>query len=197
MNHRRFAGIFAAIFMIGALPLLVSQPSGIAGAGLGAGFMTAIHNPYHILLFVMTGYLATLLGRLPSAMLPVTMLLMLTIGAGLAIDPEKYPLIRLFIFSAIMLYAAAVGVAYTKAFLLSAAVTSSIAFQLGYHFMETLPLIAPPLHYLLGILTGAALLMAIGISLGIAFYGRTDSATERMKAIPVIASFLAFFVNPL
>lgn len=194
MNHRRFAGIFAAIFIIGALPILVSQPSGVAGAGLGAGFMTALGNPYQILLFIVTGYLATLLGRISATMLPITLLLMLLIGAGLAFDTGEYPLIRMFIFAAILLYAAAVGLAYTKPFLLSAAVTSSIAFQLGFHFLETIPAMAPPLHYLLGVLTGAALMMAIGISLGIAFYGKTEEAVEKMKAVPAIAAVISLFM---
>src|SRR5579872_6587590 len=97
MNTGRMAVLFAVMFLLGAVPLMVMQPSGSVDAGLSAGFTKPLDNIYHLAALVAIGVLAAWFGKEAIVLLPLCALLMLVIGAMLRIDEQQFPLMRHFI----------------------------------------------------------------------------------------------------
>ena len=192
MNSRRFAGIFLAIFLLGALPLLLVQPTGSGSAGLSAGF-TAPLTIFNLIIFLIIGMWGTWLGKESTTMLPITFLTMIGIAGLLSLDPHQLPYLRIFIFAAILVFALSIAVSYSRAFILSASITSSLAFHIGTHFMTEVPDIASPLYYLLGLLISTSLILATGLSLGLTLSDEFSRIKDKMKTLPQLASFFSLF----
>ena len=194
MNSRKFAGIFAAIFVLGAFPLVVVQSSGIASVGLSSGFVAPLNNIYHLAVMIGFGLLGTMMGGAAALMLPTAFILMMTIGA--MIDPVLllYPPMRYFLLGAILLFAVAVSLAGTRMFLLAVAVSSSVAFQLGGFYIAQVPEIATPLYYLLGVMMCVILLLATGVSLGYSISSELRLVMSKLKNIPPVAALMSFFL---
>lgn len=192
MNSRRFAGIFIAIFMLGALPLLLVQPTGSGSAGLSAGFMAPL-TMLHLILLLVIGLWGTLLGKEAITMLPVTFVAMTGIAGLLSLEANAIPYQRFFIFGAILLFALSIAVSYSRAFIISASVASSLAFHLGNDFMGKVPDIASPVYYLFGLLICSSLILATGMSLGLTLGEEVARAKDKLKTLPQLAGFFSLF----
>lgn len=193
MSSRKFAGIFAAIFILGALPLLLVQPSGVASAGLSAGFIQPVAHIHHAILLIGVGILAAYLGKEAVFMLPLAFLLMFIIGALLEIGVEAFPGLRIFILGAVLLFGIALNTTYNKVFIISVCVASSLAFHFGVNYISSMPQIASPLYFLIGIIINQILLLSTGVSLGLTIVGHVDGLFQKIRRLPAVASFLSLF----
>lgn len=191
MTSKKFAGVFLAIFVLGAFPLLLVQPSGAASAGLSAGFSAPVNHLFFMLLFIAIGVCAAALKRRGVLMLPLSVIVMLFIGASLEMNEQAYPFLRHYMLGAILLYAVAVSVVRTRAFLLCATVFGSFAFHLGGYYTNLLPEIAAPIYYLLGVMVCKILLMAIGVSMGVTLFEGVGQVKWRDR--PIITSLFSIF----
>lgn len=169
MTSARFAAIFAAIFFLGALPLVLVQSLGGAGAGLSAGLVLPLSHPWHILMFFAVGILASQLGSQSSVMLPTAFLTMLALGVFLTLDYREIPAAKFLILLAIVCFGVVANRSSLRAFLLSTLITAGTGFTLGSGYAATLPDIASPLYYLLGILVATCFMLVGGLCLGLSF----------------------------
>lgn len=192
-NRRRFAGIFILIFAAGVLPLLAAHASALAGAGLSAGFLRPLEPLFHPVLFLLVGVCAVFLKRMAVVMLPLCFMTMLLIGAILRLEEGVLPHAQIFMCVAIVLFVLCMSLAYGRAFLVAAACFSSFAFHLGGYYMVDIPPLAPPLYYLMGVMAGVLLLLATGVSIGLALPEDLEPLWQRLRRIPSIASLLSFF----
>lgn len=192
MTKRRFAGVFAAIFLLGALPLVLAQPSGLASAGLSAGFVSPLSSLLQSLFMLFLGAGSVYMGRLSAIVIPAIFLLFLLIGSLLTLAhtlPYSHSLLLL----GIMLFGYLASIIEDKKILIVAFFAASFAYHLGVHFMDGVPAVASPLYYLLGMMVGVTLLLGSGVSLGIAGLGVVEKYWAKVKISPSIASFFSFF----
>ncbi len=173
--------------------MLLVQPSGLASAGLAAGFSQPMENIFHIAIFAFIGLFSAWVGREAIAVLPLSALLMLSIGAMLYIDNHVFPEVQNFIVGAIVLFALSISLLRKKIFLLCVPPIALCAYFAGSGYMQNLPEITTPLYFLLGALTSAALIMAIGVSLGVTLTEVIQGSLDRLKTMPAVSSFLSFF----
>ncbi len=193
MNSKRFVGIFAAIFLTAAIPLMLVQPSGVASAGLSAGFVAPLNNVYHLVLMMLVGLAGTLIGRAACVMLPICFMLMMLIGSSLTPVFQQYPLIHFLLLGEILLFAIAVSVVGSRVYLVSVIFASAIAYELGTFYAKQIPDIAPPLYFLLGNQVCVVLLLATGVSLGYSIAPEIKIIFQKFRHIPSVSAFIALF----
>jgi len=167
MTSLRFAIIFAAIFLLGALPLVLVQSLGGASAGLSSGLVLPLSQPWHIAIFFAIGMLASQLSTRSYLLLPLAFLTMMALGVFLEIDYREIPAAKFLILSAIVLFGMIANHLSLGAFLFSTLLTATVGFTLGSHYALTIPNIAAPLYYLLGILIATCFLLLGGLCLGL------------------------------
>ncbi|MBN66487.1 MAG: hypothetical protein CMM94_02835 [Rickettsiales bacterium] len=174
MSSKRFIALFVTIFIVGALPFIIIQPSGAASAGLSSGFTMPIENIAHLLMLLAIGVVATFIGRDAILLLPLCFVLMFVVGAALHIDSSAYPMIRMFILGAILLFAMAVGLIRSKRGLFAVAMSASLAYHLGMYYMKSVPEIAAPIYFVVGNILCLILIMATSISFGLTLMGESE-----------------------
>jgi hydrogenase/urease accessory protein HupE len=194
MSSRKFAGIFIAIFVLGAFPLLLVQPSGAASAGLSAGFSAPVQHILFMLVFVAIGVWATVLGGYATVGLPLGVTLMLLTGGMLAMNNDIIIDMKLLVLAAIMLFAVIASMIRSRLYLLSITVLGSVAFQLGNYYVATMPPLATPQYYVLGVMVSNMLIMGIGICIGITVVDDMQKWIDALRAKTVQGSFLSFFL---
>jgi urease accessory protein len=167
MTSARFAIIFSAIFFLGALPLVLVQSLGGASAGLSSGLVLPLSHPFHILTFFMIGMLASQLSTRSYALLPLAFLTMMALGGFLEMNHQTIPAAKFLILSAIILFGMIANHLSLVAFLFSTMLTASVGYSFGNHYALTIPDIADPLYYLLGILIATCFLLLGGLCLGL------------------------------
>lgn len=171
MNIKRIALILAGVLLMAALPLVVVHPSGPASAGLSAGFLGIMDYPSRLLLVLPAGLMAGYLRGDERVVFPLSFLLMYLIGALLEMDFTLFPMARLFILGAILVFGLALSVAESRMFLASVFVGGSMAYHLGGYGMNALPQLASPLYFIIGQILALALVLAISFSVGLMFLG--------------------------
>lgn len=172
--------------------MLLVQPPGNGSAGLSAGFMAPL-NVLHIVLLGFIGVWGVTLGPNASLMLPLTFLLMVVIASLLEIDTSQMPPLRIFIFGSILLFAFCISSIQNRLFLLSASFSSSLAFHLGGYYIQSVPSFASPLYFLVGMVLCSALVLAAGVSLGLALLEEITQLKAKLKQLPAIASLMSLF----
>lgn len=193
MSSRKFAAIFVLIFLVGALPLLLVQPSGLASAGLSMGFSRPVESALHVVGLVLIGLTASVLGRESNFLVPLNTVLAILVAALLKMDAYTFPERDMVVLGAMLLFAMASSVVFTRAFMVTVLLAASFGFHAGSQFLDYIPSIANPLYYLLGMLISSVLLLAVGVSLGLGIRGMILRTCERMKNVRAIASFLSLF----
>lgn len=178
MSSKRFFGVFLAIFAFGALPFALVQPSGVASAGLASGFAVIIENPLHLLLFLVLGVIAPLLGRDAVVVMPVAILIMFLMGGLQLFDAEQLRMLPFFTLGGILIVALSLNLIRTKPALFAALVCCSIGFQMGMYYVRSVPEIAVPLFYLIGNALSIALIMGVATSLGLTLIGDEQNEAE-------------------
>lgn len=194
MSSRKFASIFIAIFILGAFPLLLVQPSGAASAGLSAGFSAPVQHIFFMLLFVGVGVWSTILGGGATVGLPLGITLMLFTGGLIDLDTALIPNLKLAVLAAIMFFALITSMIRSRLYILSITVLGSIAFHLGHYYISTMPQLATPQYYLLGVMVSNMLIMGIGISIGITVVDDMQKWLEDKRTNSPAGSFFSFFL---
>ncbi len=193
MNGRLFAALFAIICLMGVAPALLGRMSGLASAGLAAGFMMPVETTYHMVAWVATGFLAAWLNREATVLLPLCALLMLAIGAMMQVDEPLFRAVQMFIVGAILLFALNVSLLRRQACLLGVPPVAGWAYFAGSGYMHAIPSMATPLYFLLGITASVAMMMAIGVSLGIVLTQTLHDAMGKFGTLRPVSTLRSLF----
>jgi hydrogenase/urease accessory protein HupE len=193
MSSHRFAAIFFAIFVLGAFPLLLVQPSGAASAGLSAGFASPVQHIPFMLMFVLIGMWATILGGYATGALPVGVVTMLFIGGLISMDAVQFPYLKQSFITAIVLYAVTASMVRSKLYLMSSLILGVLSFYLGGYYISSVPQSATTAYYLAGIVISNLLILAIGICIGITVVDDMQGWIAKMREKRASSAFLTFF----
>jgi hydrogenase/urease accessory protein HupE len=167
MSGKKFILFFLGIFILGALPIVIMQPTGSASAGLSAGFTLPFEQPWIVFFVALMGLIVALVGKDALITLPICLLSMLVAGHMLGLNPLHYAAAPYILLGSTLLVAFVAGVMVRKAELFGLLIAVSIGFQLGWHTIRGVPDIASPLYFLIGIMLGTLLVLAVSISLGL------------------------------
>lgn len=182
MGNKIFPILFIVIFFLAVAPLMMLYPSGSARVGLSIGFMHILSKPLHIAIVACIGLAGSTLRHDALLMLPISFLLMFTIGSMTEINAQDYPLLSEFMLGAILLFAFTVNICQSQHFFIIAVISATIAYQLGSGYMSNYHNDFPQLHFLLGELFLIALVLCASSSLGYAIRGELPYITKRTAA---------------
>ncbi len=194
MSSRRFVMLSAAIFLLGALPFLIVQPTAAASAGLSLGFAAPFSQILVLVLVIGGGLGSALMPRDGLIQIGLVFTLMLMVGGMLMLDRELFPFVRYFVLGAILCVGLMVGVTRQKFTLAALLTIGSVGYHLGGFYMSQLPVIAAPMYYLLGVLLSLSLTLAISIAFGITLFGDHEQLWEKFRDSPRLAYLRSFFL---
>ncbi len=181
MSSRRFILLAIGLFLLGALPFLVLQPTAAASAGLSLGFSAPLGHWAVLGLLFASGMLAALLPRDGLVQMPLAFTLMIMLGGMLTLDVHQFPPIRYFVLGAVLCLSLLVGITRQKLTLLTIMLLASLGFHLGDYYMKTVPEIASPMYYLLGVLMSLSMVLAIAVAFGVTVFGDHEIMWGRVK----------------
>lgn len=193
MAKKRVAAFFIFLPFICISPLIFMQLGGSAMAGLTAGFSMPAEHPLQLILFLLSGVVAYCIGGNALFSLPLAFCMMLLIGAGSDIAIQEIPASKMMMFSAVLMYAMAIGAGFSRQFVPLAAIFSAVGFYLGAGYAARLPEIAAMGWFLVGVVLVALLFAAVGMSLAMAGRGYWEQLGDKIKATPTMASFFSLF----
>lgn len=193
MSSRRFILLSAAIFLIGALPFLIVQPTAATSAGLSIGFSAPFGNLFVMGMVVLFGLAAALLPRDGLIMIGLTFALMVMVGGMMMLSTEQFPFIRYFLLGAVLCVGLLIGITRQKFTLLTVLILASLGFHLGGFYLSHIPPIAAPMYYLLGVLLSLSLILAIAIAFGITLFGDHEQSWDRLSQSPRFSSIRKLF----
>lgn len=194
MSSQRFIMLTMVVFIIGALPFLIAQPTAALSAGLSLGFSAPLEHAALLMMIVVVGIAAALLPRDGLLLLPIAFTLMIMVGGALVLDVAHYPFLRYFILGAILCMGLLVGIAREKLTVLTLLILASLGFHLGGFFMQALPSIASPMYFLLGVLLSLGMVLAIAVAFGVTLFGDNEATWERIKQSPRMAFIRKVFL---
>ncbi len=181
------------IFLLGALPMVIIQPTGAASAGLSAGFALPLEHPIYIGLCVMLGLLAALIGGDGPIFIPLTLVTTLVMGHAVSLDEQLFPALPIMILVCILMVIFIAGVLQRKAELLGVLIAASIGFQLGQNTGYMAPDIGMPLYFLIGVVLGVLLITATSISLGLTLFSDEWKFGRSLRDSPRLNGFRSLF----
>lgn len=194
MSSQRFIMLTMVLFILGALPFLIAQPTAALSAGLSLGFSAPLEHAALLMMIVVVGIAAALLPRDGLLLLPIAFTLMIMVGGALVLDVIQYPFLRYFILGAILCMGLLVGIAREKLTVLTLLILASLGFHLGGFFMQSLPTIASPMYFLLGVLLSLGMVLAIAVAFGVTLFGDNEATWERIKQSPRTAFIRKVFL---
>lgn len=190
ISSKRFLLIFASIFALASVPLLLGQPSGASSAGLSAGFMMPIEQLWQLMIFVALGvYAAHLRSSHAMILLPLSFLLLFVVGMSIELDMTRYNRMPFFLLGAVLLFALCFTIARSQPVLLGMVIAASLGFHFGNYYYRLIPDIAAPLYFLIGNLLALALIFCASVSLGLTFIRQNrrqerERQEQKVKPIP-------------
>lgn len=193
MSNRRFILFSAALFLLGALPFLIIQPTAAASAGLSLGFSAPFEDWGVLLLVIAAGLGSALLPREGLILVALAFTMMVMVGGMLVLNPQQFPSARYFVLGAILCLTLLVGVTRQKYTLLALLVVASIGFHLGGVYLASIPTIATPMYYLLGVLLALGVIMAISIAFGVTLFGDHEPTWYKIANSPRMAFLRKLF----
>lgn len=193
MSSRKFILFFASIFLLGALPMVILQPSGAASAGLSAGFTLPLEHPIYLGFSVMLGLLASLIGRDGPIFIPATLMAMMVMGHAVGLDQEQFPATPYMVLASMLIVVLIAGVLERKAELLGVLLAASLGFQLGANTRDMAPAIGVPLYFLIGVLLGVLLITSVAISLGLTLFSEDWRFGRALRESPKLHGFRSLF----
>lgn len=193
MSSRRFVMLSAAIFLLGALPFLIVQPTAAASAGLSLGFAAPFSQLLVLAVVICCGFASALLPRDGLIQIGLVFTLMLMVGGMLMLDRNLFGFVRYFVLGAILCIGLMVGVTRQKFTLAALLTLGSVGYHLGGFYMSQLPVIAAPMYYLLGVLLSLSLTLAISIAFGITLFGDHEALVEKLRESPRFGFIRALF----
>lgn len=194
MSSQRFMIATVILFIIGALPFLIAQPTSAASAGLSLGFSAPMEHLSILALLVVVGICSALLPRDGLLLMPIAFTLMIVVGGALAMDVAHYPSLRYFILGAILCIGLLVGIAREKLSVTMILVLASLGYHFGGFYMQAVPEIATPIYYLLGVLLSLGMVLAISVAFGVTLVGDNEAVWERIKQSPRVAFIRGIFL---
>lgn len=168
MTGRQFATIFASIFVMGALPLILSQFSGSASAGIASGLMLPLSHLDQVLLFLAIGLLSAYTGTRVMFLLPLAFLLMLAMGILLDLDFRYTASAKIVVMMVALCFGIIAHSMELKNYIMFIAITAPAAFYIGGEYAAIIPTTASPPHFMIGALFSTGLIHASGICIGLA-----------------------------
>lgn len=183
MLHRSiFRPAVAGLLILGsALPASAHVGHG-EDHGFMHGFMHPIGGSDHMLAMVAVGMLAALLARRALWMLPAAFMVMMAVGAALAMAQINLPFVELGISASVIVLGLAVALQLPLPMIAAVGVAGFFAVFHGYAHGAEMPIDASGASYAAGFLAATALLHAAGIALGFGF-NRLVSARDAMLKI--------------
>ncbi len=188
MLNRYFPMLFIIIFLMAAVPFLLLYPSGMARVGMSLGFMYYLDQPLYVSLVMMVALAGCAFPHDEIILLPISFVLMFTVGSLIHIDGELYPLLDEFTLGSILIYAFTVNICQTRGFLLASVMVASLAYHMGGHSMSMNLEENSPLYVLIGEVIFLTLVLCSTASLGYALrgelpflYGLRDEPTTAEK----------------
>ncbi len=170
LTNKRFMLVFASIFALGAMPLLIQQPNGAASAGLSLGFTLPIEEALHLILFLMLGVYASFLRGNALILVPLSFILLYVVGISIYFDHVRYAMMPLFMLGSIILFALSMVVAGQRKCMMAMVIAASLGFHFGGYYAGAIPDIAAPIFFMIGNILAFALIFATAISFGITLY---------------------------
>lgn len=180
LTNKRFVLIFASIFMLGAMPLMMSQPNGAASAGLSLGFSFPIEHGWHLLVMLLIGIYASVLRANAVILVPLAFVLLYLVGMSTYLDHARYSMLPMFMLGSILLFALSMAVADNQRCMVGLVISASVGFHFGRHYSFAVPDIASPIYFMIGNILAFALVFATAVSFGVTL--RNDHI--RKKELP-------------
>jgi urease accessory protein len=154
-----------------AILLLATSSAAFAHPGHNvSGFATGLMHPFsgldHLFAMVAVGLWAAQGSGRKIWLLPVTFMVMLAVGAGIAMQWQSLPLVEAGIAASVLALGLLVALSLHLPALLSVAITALFGLLHGYAHGLELPAAAAPVEYALGFLAATATLHFTGIATG-------------------------------
>lgn len=179
--------------MLGALPMVILQPSGAASAGLSAGFTLPLEHPIYIGFSILLGLMASLIGRDGPIFIPSTLMAMIVMGHATGLDKALFPSAEYMVLVSMLIVVLIAGVLERKAELLGVLLSASLGFQLGANTGDMAPDIGVPLYFLIGVLLGVLLITSVAISLGLTVFSEDWKFGRALRESPKLNGFRSLF----
>lgn len=194
MSSTRFIFFTVLLFIVGALPFIIAQPSAASSAGLTLGFSAPFDYLVILVVVMLAGLCAALLPRDGLMLMPVAFALMGLVGGVLSLDSGDYPALRYFVLGAILCMGLLVAITREKLTVLMLLILASLGFHLGGFFMDEVPAIASPMYFLLGVLLSLGMTLAISVAFGVTLIGDNEATWNRIKQSPRVALIRSLFL---
>lgn len=194
MSSQKFILLSVAIFVVGALPFLIAQPSAAASAGLSLGFSAPFAHAAVLVLLMASGLACALLPRDGLILIPLAFTIMLMVGGMLKLDLVQFQFISHFVLGAIICMSLLVGITRHKFTVFTLLVLGSLGFHLGGFYLSHVPPIAAPMYYLLGVLLSLGLILGISVAFGVTLFGDHEQSWNRIASSPRFAYLRSLFL---
>ena len=173
--------ILVAMLLLGASTTAFAHP-GHDVSGFAAGLMHPFSGMDHLLAMVAVGLWAAQgkNGRRKVWLLPATFMIMLVVGACIAMQWQSLPLVEAGIATSVLALGLLIALAMQLPASLSIAVTGLFGLLHGYAHGLELPASAAPAEYALGFLAATASLHLAGIAAGVATRDRYASLAKML-----------------
>jgi urease accessory protein len=158
--------LLTAIFLFGASSAAFAH-TGHNVSGLAAGLMHPFSGLDHLLAMVAVGLWAAQDGGRKVWLLPTTFMIMLAVGASIAMQWQALPLFEAGIAASVLALGLLIALSMQLSAVLSVAITALFGLLHGYAHGIELPASAAPVEYALGFLAATATLHFTGIATGI------------------------------
>lgn len=190
MRTRHLALIVAAP-VIFVLSVLAAAPAGAhlvnaIGGGWSEGFAHPFSGVDHLVAMVAVGIWATQLERRALWLLPLVFPVLMAMGAGLSFAGAPLPGVDDGIAVSVAVLGVLLAVAARPRLWVSATIVAIFGLFHGYAHGAEMPETAAPLLYGLGLLFGTAVLLLVGVGLGMAARSPTGQ-----RLLPVGAAAIA------
>ena len=185
----------AAVFLLVASSTAFAHP-GHNVSGFSAGLMHPFSGLDHLLAMVAVGLWAAQGNTMKHGerkiwLLPATFMIMLAVGAGIAMQWQSLPLVESGIAASVLALGLLIALSLQLPASLSVAITGLFGLLHGYAHGLELPQSAAPVEYALGFLTATAALHLGGIAAGLAMRQRYALLTRFLgSAIAVSGAYL-------
>lgn len=193
MTTRSLLVLFGGIFLLGLLPLMLLQTSGLAGAGMAAGVMFSFQYPFYLLGLPLAGVLAVFWAGRAFYIFSASLLLMFLAGNGVGLAVAGVASAVLLAVASGLLCGALLSRVRSGIAIGAALFLSAVGFAMGHACAAAIPVIAAPGYYVTGALFSALLLMGIGVSLGFMVSDMLNHYYGRLRENPGVASLLSMF----
>ncbi len=157
-----------------------------AAEAAGAGFLHPLTGLDHLLVMVAVGLWAVRLGSRALWMLPCAFVLPMILGVIAGIGSTPQPIIEHGITASLLLFGAALGMAWKPSLPVSMTVVALSGICHGFAHGAEMPMGSLPLLFLAGMVAATFLLHAVGVAAGLSCEGKRLEPAFRMAGLVLI-----------